>query len=188
MLVLDTELFRLVAQTLALAVLFGTSHIMQRRLIKREGHDSRVFTDVGLKRLNGTVTAIIHSWPGPAFIKVAHTEGAGTVFRMLELNEAYEKAYGVSRLHCIGRTDAEAGWDSKKAEEWRANDIMVWASGESEILQEDYVEGDCHKKRTFIKVRITSPDGSAKGIMGLCVDAVRDRCPAQQIGGCQLGK
>lgn len=155
-----------------MATLLAVSHGFQRRLIKQENQHSRVFTDVSLRRLNGTVTAIIHSWPGPAWIKAASTENGTTVFRMMELNGAYEKVCGISRINHIGKTDLEAGWDHERAEEFRRHDLMVWASGESEVVTEPRLGAD-DKVETFIKIRLTSQDGQVKGIMGLSMSGVR---------------
>lgn len=168
-----------IGEVISLAALVIISHFLQRKLIKNESKQNRIFTDTSLKRLNGTVTAIIHSWPGQAWIKMAYQEHGETVFRMMEMNDATEKVSGISRLDYLGKTDLEAGWRHADSEEIRRNDLLVWASGEADVFDEPAKNGD---RQSLIKIRITSPDGLAKGIMGLAFVGVR----GVQLGVCSV--
>jgi hypothetical protein len=164
----------IVGQTLAVTIVLVISHYLQRRLIKQEARSGRIFLDTSLRRLNGTVTAIIHSWPGPAWIKVAIAEEGQTVFRMLELNGAAEKEFGIPRLDYIGNTDREAGCTEEQAEQYRRLDLLVWASGESDIL-----EGE--DGQAFTRVCIVSSDGEVKGVMGLSVGFIQAHLPGKKV-------
>jgi len=163
---MDPTYVMLVGEMIAVPIIIVITHFLQQRLIKREARSARIFTDTTLRRLNGTVTAIVHSWPGPAWIKMAHDENGDVVFRMMEINAAGERAAGVSRLAYIGKTDLEAGCPHTMANELRQHDLMVWASGEATIFSETDAHGETGK---FVKIRITSPDGQCKGIMGLAL-------------------
>jgi len=183
---MDSQLLKILAEFLALVLVLVISHFLQRKNIRKSAHDVRMFTDSSVRNLNGTVTALIHSWPGAAWLKLAFHEDGKIIFRMQELNHEYEESYNIDRLDYIGKTDLEAGWTHKEAEEFRQHDLMVWASGEREFYTEE--KSSRHSiagKGMYLKIRVSSPDGKHKGILGLefdpknfCPDALNNlNCP-----------
>ena len=141
-------------------------------------HELKHHVDSQLTKLNGTASYMIHSWPGPAWIKRAVEENGQTVFRMQELNEVYAAQFGITRLSYIGKTDLEAGWDKETADRFREHDLKVWAKGGCETFVETIGGVDLK----FMKLKLTSPDGSEKGVLGygLPLDLFcpgPDRCP-----------
>jgi hypothetical protein len=135
---------------------------------KKHGMDTRHYIEHQLKSLNGTARAIIHSWPGPCWLKTAKEEGGDVIFRMTDLNEKYSLLYGIERLHYIGRTDLEAGHSRENAHKYRNNDLMVWASGKPRVFEEPGPPDGMNKK--FLKVRLMSEGGKLKGVMGFGMD------------------
>lgn len=137
--------------------------------------DMKNHTDVTLQRLNGMLTYVIHSFDRPAWVKVARTRTDGeTEFRMLEVNELYASKFGIPRQDHLGKTDLEAGWDKHTADGFRAQDLAVWASGEPMTFTED-IAGT---KTRFRKIRVQSPNGELKGVMGYAVDCqTPESCP-----------
>jgi hypothetical protein len=131
----------------------------------------KIHTDISVQRLNGMLSYVINSFDQPAWIKMAHTREDGQIeFRMLELNQAYCDEFDFDRIDFVGKTDLEAGWEKKMADQFRRNDLSVWASGETQTFTEE-VKG---KKRRFRKLRVQSSDGTKKGVMGYEVFADPD--------------
>jgi len=128
----------------------------------------KTHTDVTLQKLNGMLTYVIHSFDRPAWIKIATQRQDGEVeFRMLELNDLYTETFGISRHDYLGKTDLEVGWDKATSERMRNHDLQVWASGEPATFEEQ-VSGNNLK---FRKIRVQSPNGTLKGVMGYCVNS-----------------
>jgi len=127
----------------------------------------KTHTDVTLQKLNGMLTYVIHSFDRPAWIKIATHRTDGEIeFRMLELNDLYTETFGISRHDYIGKTDLEAGWDKATSDRMRANDLSVWASGDPMT----FTELVCGKEIKFRKIRVQSPNGVLKGVMGYTVN------------------
>ena len=160
----------LVVGTGLIAAYFQIRSKLDTRMSELKNH-----TDVTLQRLNGMLTYVIHSFDRPAWIKVARTRIDGEVeFRMLEINELYAAKFGIPRQSYLGKTDLEAGWDRKVADQFRSHDLSVWASGEPMTFTE-MVNGQLTR---FRKIRVQSPDGELKGVMGYAVDCQSpESCP-----------
>lgn len=127
----------------------------------------RNFTDTTIKSLNGTASAIVHSFPGPCWIKLASADSQGNVeFIMHELNGKYEEEYGLKRIDYLGKTDLEAGWPKDVADQFKNHDLQVWATGESATFEEEIND----KVVRFHKVRLEGPNGLVKGVMGYQLD------------------
>jgi len=134
---------------------------------KKHGQDTRHYIEHQLKSLNGTARAIIHSWPGPCWLKTAKDENGEVIFRMTDLNSSYSDSFRIDRLHYIGRTDLEAGHTRENAHQYRNNDLMVWASGKPKVFDEPNADGVMCK---FLKVRLVSESGQLRGVMGFGMD------------------
>lgn len=148
------------------------------RKFKAELHQKteeiKTHTDITVQKLNGMLSYVIHSFDRPCWIKVASEERGETVFRMLEVNQAYHDAFGIPRANYIGRTDLEAGWTHETAEAFHRNDLVVWATGEPTTFLEN-VNGQTLRIR---KLRLQTMDGKLKGILGYTVDcADPEHCP-----------
>jgi hypothetical protein len=141
----------------------------------------RYHVDSTVQKLNGTATYMIHSWPGPAWMKRACMENGEVVFRMQEINENYCSTYGFSRLDYIGKTDLEAGWDRGIANKFLDNDLKVWASGKPDTFIEETPSGP----QKFLKIRLVSPNGDLKGVLGYALP-LADFCPG--LKDCPLHK
>lgn len=141
----------------------------------------RHHVDSTVQKLNGTATYMIHSWPGPAWMKRAVTEHGQVVFRMQEVNENYCNTYGFSRMDYIGKTDLEAGWEKVEADRFLDHDLKVWASGKPEVFLENTKNGP----QKFLKLRLVSPNGEMKGVMGYGLP-LADFCPG--LEACPLMK
>lgn len=127
----------------------------------------RTFTDSSIRSLNGTASAIVHSFPTECWVKLAVTDDKGNLkFIMHELNDKYEKSFGMSRLGYIGKTDLEAGWDRDTANAFFDHDSLIWATGKAQTFKET-VNG---KEMMFHKLRLESPAGNLKGVMGFRLD------------------
>lgn len=144
------------------AIYFGGAYLALRKQ-NREIHTMKAHVDSQLTKLNGTATYMIHSWPGPAWLKRAEVDKQGNVqFRMVELNEIYAQTYGIPRLDYIGKTDLEAGWDKQTSDRFRDHDLEVWAKGGAIMFTEDIQGGNLK----FMKIRLQSADGQLKGVLG----------------------
>lgn len=137
--------------------------------------DLKNHQDVSVQRLNGMLSYVIHSFPSPAWLKVARQNGEGkTEFRMLEVNEAYASTYGIKRLDYLGKTDLEAGWPLDTAHKFQQHDLMVWASGEPTM----FVEQVGPIPMRFRKIRVQTLDGKMVGILGYAIDCHDpENCP-----------
>lgn len=137
--------------------------------------DLKNHQDVSVQRLNGMLSYVIHSFPSPAWLKVARQNGEGkTEFRMLEVNEAYASTYGIKRLDYLGKTDLEAGWPLDTAHKFQQHDLMVWASGEPTT----FVENTGGVTTRFRKIRVQTFDGKLVGILGYAIDCADPaKCP-----------
>ena len=144
-----------------------TVYYKMRAQVDKKLTEVKNHTDVSVQKLNGMLTYVIHSFDRPAWIKVA-TKGTNgeTEFRMLEMNDLYAESYGIKRSDYIGKTDLEAGWDKSSADEFRAHDLMVWASGQASSFEEPVRKGS----KRFRKIRLSSLNGEVKGIMAYAVD------------------
>lgn len=129
-------------------------------------------TEVSVQKLNGMLSYVVDSFDRPAWIKVAHRRSVdGEIeFRMLEVNQVYCDLFGITKEEYIGKTDLEAGWSKEAADEFRKNDLTVWATGEPETFE----EGIAGKKTSVRKIRLQTSDGNLKGIMGYTVDIIDD--------------
>lgn len=145
-----------------LMVLMG-AWLKFRTELRSNTREIKAHTDVTVQKLNGMLSYVIHSADRPWWIKVAAEEHGETVFRMLEVNQAYTDLFGISRDDYIGKTDLEAGWSHTESEEFRRNDLLVWATGEPTTFTETV--GDAGPM-SFRKLRIQTPDGRLKGVMG----------------------
>lgn len=129
--------------------------------IDKAAESQNQFFDVRLRTLNGTVDAIIDSFPGPAWIKIAYPRPDGTVrFVMQRINKAYEERYGKLAIDYVGKEDRMV-WDRKTADEFFHHDLGVYYDGKPAVIKEE-VEG---RVRHYMKVRLEGPSG-VKGIMG----------------------
>lgn len=123
-------------------------------------------TDASILKLNGMLSYFLAGMDRPAWIKLAKEEKGEIKFVMVEINDHYADIFGIPRKDYIGRTDLEAGWPKEIADKFHENDLMVWATGKPQTFVED-VQG---RKMEFRKVRLESPEGGAKGIMGYSVE------------------
>lgn len=140
-----------------------------RSEVKTRINEVKSHTDVTLQKLNGMLTYVIHSFDRPAWIKIASIRADGEVeFRMLELNDLYTETFGISRHDYLGKTDLEVGWDRATAEKMRHNDLHIWASG----VPETFCESINGKDLKFRKIRLQSPNGVLKGVMGYMIDPI----------------
>ena len=163
----------MIAQFGAITAAVAAGFINIRREVRSTTSEIKVHQDVSVQKLNGMLTAVIHSFDRPAWIKVARHEPDGSVrFIMLEVNERYSEMFGIDRHDYIGKTDLEAGWDHETAKAFYDHDLMVWASGEPTSFVE-YVRG---VKMRFRKLRLRTLDGKTKGIMGYQVDCGDYKC------------
>jgi hypothetical protein len=156
-----------------IAAYFKLRSEVQSKIAEVKNH-----TDVTLQKLNGMLSYVIHSFDRPAWIKIATQRQDGQIeFRMLELNELYSETFGISRNDYIGKTDLEAGWDKRTADQMRSHDLSVWASGESATITE-VING---KRLRFRKIRVQSANSALKGIMCYSVDSMEpENCPHHQ--------
>jgi PAS domain-containing protein len=139
----------------------------------------KTHTDVTLTRLNGMLSYVIHSFDRPCWLKIASEEHGQTVFRMLEVNQAYCDTFGIARHDYIGKTDLEAGWDHETAAKFAEHDLMVWAGGEPMNFCEE-IEGQA---RRFRKIRISTQEGKTKGVLGYALDCQHpEDCPVYAGG------
>ena len=126
--------------------------------------DMKHHLDAQLKKLNGTATYMIHSWPAGAWLKQAEIDYEGnTIFRMIELNEKYADEVGISRLEYIGKTDLEAGVPLEQSKAYYEDDLDVWARGGAHV---NSVTNESGQLVHYIKIRLSSPDGDLKGVIG----------------------
>lgn len=143
-----------------------TAYYKLRSQVQNKIKEVKNHTDVTLQKLNGMLTYVIHSFDRPAWIKIATHRSDGEIeFRMLELNNLYTDNFGISRHEYIGKTDLEAGWDKQTSDKMLANDLLVWGSGDP-ITFTEIIGG---KEVKFRKIRVQSPNGVLKGVMGYCV-------------------
>ncbi len=134
-----------------------------RKALREEIAQQNAFIDSSIRKLNGIASAIVQSFDGPCWIKLAVPRPDGTVeFRMQEINAAYEQSYGINRLDYIGKTDIEAGWSKEQAEDFRRNDLDVWSTGQAHT----YTEMILGKPTLIRKIRVQSAEGALKGVMG----------------------
>lgn len=149
------------------AVVYGL-YVKAKKEGQRVSEEIRSHTEVSVTKLNGMLRYVIQSFSTPCWIKIARENpSTGDIeFRMLEMNSLYSETFGIDRANYIGKTDLEAGWDHETATALKNNDLIVWASGEPQTFTE-VING---KPLRFRKIRITSPDGSKKGVMGYALD------------------
>lgn len=76
-----------------------------------------------------SIKALSDCRPTPCWIK-------GTDCRMLYINPAYEKEFGVSKDEYVGEKDGQP-WDDETAVGFKSNDSIVAKSGESKTFIED---------------------------------------------------
>lgn len=171
-----------VAVWLALIAQFGaivgaviTGYVTLRKDMRLTAASIQQHTDVTVQKLNGMLTAVLHSMDRPAWIKVARHSHDGTIrFIMFEVNDAYSDVFGIDRDTYIGKTDLEAGWDRETASLFYENDLRVWASGKPST----FTETINNRAMRFRKVRLESRDGKLKGVMGYAIDCGHyDSCP-----------
>ena len=110
------------------------------------------------------LSAYIDSLPTPAWIKKARPDG---VFEMFLINDAYSKAYGISKKRYEGKSDSEV-WPKEIAELWTKNDRQVYNSGTSIKTYEYMFELGKQKKISVWKFAIDLSDGQ-QGVGGLVV-------------------
>jgi hypothetical protein len=135
-----------------------------QKKIDRAERGVKNHTDMSVRKLNGTVSYIIHGFDSPAWIKIAETNSDDSIeFRMLEVNEHYAMTYGITRADYIGKTDLEVGWPKEIAEGFKANDLLVWASGKAQTFEEKLPDGEVVYVR---KMLLKNTDGQIKGILG----------------------
>ena len=139
---------------------------VQKKIDKAE-RGVKNHTDMSVQKLNGTVSYIIHGFDGPAWIKIAEKNSDGSIeFRMMEVNEHYAMTYGITRADYIGKTDLEVGWPKDTADIFKANDLLVWASGKAQTFEEELPDGHIiHVRKMLLK----NASGEVKGIMGYSV-------------------
>lgn len=160
-----------------LGVLYGAWKKFKKELRDRT-QEIKTHTDITVQKLNGMLSYVIHSADRPWWVKVASEEQGKTVFRMLEVNQAYTDVFGVRREDYLGKTDLEAGWKHEIADMFHHNDLIVWATGEPTTFSESIG----NKQFRFRKVRLQTPDGRLKGVMGYMVDCY------DQEGTLDIGK
>ena len=156
------------------AVLLG--YFKLKSQLARSSADVKNHADVCIQKLNGTLTNVINSFDRPCWVKTAiqNSQTGQVEFRMLEVNEPYCEAFGIKRQDYLGKTDLEAGWNKKMADEFYQHDLQVWASGEPQSFVEKVNGADMR----FRKVRVQTPDGRKKGVMGYGIDCGNpDGCP-----------
>lgn len=135
--------------------------------IDKKSEEQRVFSDMSVQKLNGLLTSVIHSFDRPAWLKIAVEKEDGEIeFRMSEINDAYTKLFGITRLQYLGRTDLEVGHKFQDAKRFKEHDLMVWASGTPQTFKEMVND----EELIFRKVRLTTLDGKTKGIFGYQVN------------------
>lgn len=151
------------------AGLLLTVYLRLKGHIDKKTEETKQHSDLSVQKLNGLLTTVIHSFDAPAWIKIA-TNGPNNEidFRMSEVNDKYTELFGIKRSEYIGKTDLEAGWPKELAEKFRQHDLLVWASGEPQTIEEDCGKG----KLVFRKLRLESPDGKLKGVMGYQIKTV----------------
>lgn len=159
-----------VVQLLTVISLVIGVYVALKREVRREGAEVKKHTDVSVRKLNGlNVESLIHSMDRPAWVKVAVSEGGGPVeFRMLTMNRQYERAFGKTSEQYIGRTDAQAGWDPQTVAKFYDHDLYIWQTGQPATVVE-VCDGVPYR---FRKIRVCTPDGIPKGIMGFTVEEV----------------
>lgn len=81
--------------------------------------------------------SFFHSIPIPCWIKVY--ENWNHSFRMLSLNNAYLKKYGVELREYVGKLDSEI-WAPDIAERFRQHDLVVLNEGSAEYCIEETQE------------------------------------------------
>lgn len=182
---IDGEIIETIVQVGAVLSALYLGYRKTALRLDQKTEELKTYTDVSMNRMNGTLAAVIHSFDRPCWVKMATTAQDGTIeFRMLELNDHYSQAFGVSRQQYLGKTDLEAGWDQETAKNFREHDLLAWASGEPQ----DFVEVVDGKPLRFRKLRLTSKDGINKGIMGYAVDCADPaNCPVYNKA-CDCGK
>lgn len=163
---MSTELYGLIGVVIANAALVLIAYIKLNADTVKRATEIKIHTDVTVQKLNGMLSYVAHSFDRPMWIKMAYEEHGCVVFRMLEMNHLYGEIYGIKRSDYLGKTDFEAGWKKDEADRFWKNDLLVWSSGEPSTFEED-----CHGElRTFRKIRITTPDGAVKGVLGYQVN------------------
>jgi len=157
-----------VVQLLTVISLVIGVYVALKREVRREGAEVKKHTDVSVRKLNGlNVESLIHSMDRPAWVKVAVSEAGGPVeFRMLTMNRQYERAFGKTRDQYLGRTDREAGWDAATCAQFYDHDLYIWQTGQPSTVVE-VCDGIPYR---FRKVRVSTPDGIPKGILGFSVE------------------
>lgn len=144
--------------------------------IDRRQRETHIATDLAVKKLNGSLRYLINAFDRPAWIKIGTKEPDGTInFRMFEVNNAYQRVFGIPRLHYIGKTDLEAGWDQETAKRFYAHDLQVWATGEPQTFREQ-IGG---VQMSFHKMRWANEDMSVIGVFGYPVMTTQEAIEAQ---------
>jgi len=162
-----TVLYPVVQLFTVISLVIGV-YVALKREVRRESSEVKKHTDLSFRKLNGlNVDSLIHSMDRPAWLKVATIEDGRTEFRMLTLNRHYERAFGKTSEQYIGRTDAQAGWDRQTVAKFYDHDLYIWQTGQPATVVE-VCDGVPYR---FRKIRVCTPDGVPKGIMGFTVEA-----------------
>jgi len=112
--------------------------------------------------------AIMDNIPDRAWLKSA--DG-----KLIEANEPYLSACGLSREELTGRTDSEI-WPREVAESFMESDRVVAESGERTVVEEHLVEDD-GSERWFntIKTPIFDDDGTLAGTAGIAHEVTEQK-------------
>lgn len=136
---------------------------LERSLLARQQRMTRN----ALRESEESLRAFHHYGPFLTFIK--DTEG-----RYLQVNEAFEQAFGLNRIQIIGRVDAEL-FPPEQAAEFQRNDKEVLQSGAPCEFEEAAQYTDGKHVSIVYKFPLRDAAGSLSGIGGIVVDITERR-------------
>lgn len=164
------DLLKFVAILLALVLQqFIQRTFIQKSLIS-QSEKLQTFTDVSVRKLNGTATSIIRAFPAPCYMMILDEQDGNSKFIISEVNEAYENITGIKRSNAIGNTELEIGVIKSDAEENHKHNLLVCGGPEPNYTFDEVIKPESKEKIKIMKVRLVSVEGKIKGILAFVVE------------------
>lgn len=124
-----------------------------------------------LRESESKYKALVENIPMKIFIK-----DRDSVY--VSCNENYARDVGITANQCTGKTDYEF-FPRELADQYRADDERIMEKGQTEDLEEKYIQGEQEVWVHTIKTPIRKEDGTVVGILGIFWD-VTERKEAEQ--------
>lgn len=126
-----------------------------------------------LQKSESKYRTLFENLPQKIFLKDTHSS-------YISCNENYARDLGIMPEEIVGKTDYDF-YPRELADKYRGDDKRILESGQTERLEEQYVQGGKEASVAIIKVPVMDKRGTAMGILGTFLDITEQKKAEQEL-------